>query len=646
MKTNPNDTNATPVKKKKSKGPIRWEAIVPLTVIVALIWAYFFFFFDSHARLLLERVGTSANGAEVNIASLHTSFWKASLDVRGIQVTNAEAPEKNLVELGEMRWQMLWDALLRGKIAVEDASILDIRLGTKRAKPGYVVPPDPPSESQFDKLKNQALDNAQKEFSQNVLGDAAGMLQGADPAKQLQSLGDDLKSSKRIKELGAELEKKQAEWNDRIAKLPKNEDIKNIETRAKAIKLDGFSNPMEVQQSVQQIDALVKEVDAKAKEVQSTSQAVGSELKSLQTNVSDLKTFVDQDIKDLQARLKIPSLDAASIAKSIFGPLLLSRVRQAEKYMNKARQYMPPKKSADEKAEFAKPKPRKRSEGVNYKFGKPKAYPLFWLKHAALSSKESPDGPAGDLKGTLKNLTDDQPMVGLPLTLAFDGRFPASKIEGVKGLVTIDHRTDVPVESLDLSVASYPITEQKLIQSDEVQLGFKKATASTEFSAVLKGGEIAMKIKSVFDKVAYDVAAKTPLVDEILKGVISGLPKVTLNAGVTGSWTALRFDLDSNLGQELQNGFQKQLQMKIKEAKAKLQKMIDDAIGAEKNKLVGQFSQNHGDVTKALQSKEAAISGLKGELEKQKNKAVNEQKSKLQNEGQKALEDIKKGLGL
>lgn len=632
-------------KTPKKKGPIRWEAIVPFTVIVALIWAYFFFFFDSHARRAIEYVGTQANGAEVNIADLKTSFWSASLDVRGIQITNAEAPEKNVVEFGSMRWEMLWDALLRGKVAIEDASILDIRIGTVRKRPGRVLPPDPPGESTFQNLKQDALENAKKEFSQNVLGDAAALLQGADPAAQLTSIGTELKSSQRIKGLEAEFKKKQVEWQERIAKLPKNEDFQAIEKRAKAIKLDGFSNPLEVQKSIQEIDQLVKDVDSKAKEVKTTGQAVGSEMNIMKSSVDQLKSFVDQDIKDLQMRLKIPSLDAASIAKSIFGPMILSRVVQAEKYMTKARQFMPPKKSAEEKAEFEKPRPRERVDGKNYKFGRPKAYPMFWLKKATLSSKETPDGPSGDLKGEIRNLTDDQPMLGLATTLSFEGRFPSSRIEDVKGLVTIDHRNEDPVESLDLSVGRFPITEQKLIQSEDVQLGFKEAIGSSRIRAELRGQAITMTIQSSFEKINYEASAKAPMVDEILKAIVGDVPKVTLNAGVKGTWTSLDFDFDSNLGGELQKGFEKQLQLKINQAKAKIQSMIDDVIGKEKDKLLGSFSSSTGDITKVLQGKENAVNELKNKLEQEKNKALGAQKSKLQNEAGKAVEDLKKKFG-
>jgi hypothetical protein len=119
---------------------------------------------------------------------------------------------------------------------------------------------------------------------------------------------------------------------------------------------------------------------------------------------------------------------------------------------------------------------------------------------------------------------------------------------------------------------------------------------------------------------------------------MNDLKQVTLDAEIKGSWSNLSFGFDSNLGSELQKGFEKQLQAKINEAKGKLQKMVDDAIGAEKSKLLGEFSSSQGDITKLLKGKEAAISELKNELEKQKNKALNEQKGKLQNEAQKAAD--------
>ena len=67
MSDNTTDTKAP--KAPKKKGPIRFEAIIPVLVISIITFAYFSYYFDRHLKSLFEYVGTQANGAEVNISS-------------------------------------------------------------------------------------------------------------------------------------------------------------------------------------------------------------------------------------------------------------------------------------------------------------------------------------------------------------------------------------------------------------------------------------------------------------------------------------------------------------------------------------------------------------------------------------------------
>jgi uncharacterized protein (TIGR03545 family) len=649
-------------KKKKAKGPIRFEAIVPFLIIVGVIWAYFFFFFDTHVRHGLEYFGTNANGAEVNIGSLHTSFWSASLEINKIQVTDKEAPIKNKIQIGKIRWKMLWDALLRGKVAIDEASILEIAVGAPREKPGRVLPPDPPSsESAFDKIRKQALDKAQQEFSKNVLGDVASLLNGTNPADQLKSIEGQLKSSARVKELQVELKKKEEEWKQRIDRLPQKKDFDAIQAKVKGIKTDRFNNPAEIQTSLQQLNDVFKEVDSKVKEVQATGGALNSDLGTYKNTISDLDAMIRQDIKDLENRLKLPKLDVASISQSLFGPMFLNKVKQAEFYMAKAREYMPPKKTSTEKAEFEPPKPHEREKGRNYKFGRTKAYPLFWLHHAELSSKYAAGADwSGNLSGSLTDVTDDPPTLGRPTLAQFKGDFPKQELMGVDGKVTIDHVTDIAMERLDLKVGSFPVQGQKLVQSDDVTLGFENAAAATQFKAELKGGEISIVSQSSFQKgngpppVAAPgsaapivsnsllmAEAKQPILAQILKGAFADIPKVTLNASVEGPWSALRFSLNSNLGAELQKAFDKQIQMKINEARAKLQSLIDEQVGKEREKLNAEFNKIKGQVDDLLKGKQAELDKFKGQIDNAKNEAMNGQKKKLEDEGKKALDQLK-----
>ena len=148
-------------------------------------------------------------------------------------------------------------------------------------------------------------------------------------------------------------------------------------------------------------------------------------------------------------------------------------------------------------------------------------------------------------------------------------------------------------------------------------------------------------------------------IDPILKEIFAGLPDVSINANGEGVLPRIDFDLQSNIGSELQKGFEKQLAKKIEEAKAKLQAYIDEQVGKEKAKVEAELNklkaQADGEVKKVqtqleTQKKQAEdkITAAKKSGEAQAKKQVQDEiKKKLSGkDGQKTLNDLKKKLGL
>lgn len=641
------DETAKKQKTPKKQGPIRWEAIVPFTIFVALVWLYFALFFDGHLRRGLELGGTLLNGAEVNVGGLKTSFFRASLDISDIQVTDVDQPTTNKLQIGTVRWHVLWDALLRGKIAIADASILDIGVGTLRKRPGRVLPKPPPNtESATDKLREQALEQAQKQFGGNVLGDVAAMLDGVDPKEQLRNIETSLVSSTRLKELDQELKNKEKEWKERIGRLPHGDEIKAYNERLKSIKLDGFKDPGEVQASVKQVDALIKEIDGKVKEIEATAKAIDADTNKYKSTFDDLEKSIKKDIEDIEARLKIPKLDVKNLAASLFAPTFMTKLRQAQFYMAKARTYMPPKKSAEEKAQFEPPKPHERVAGRNYKFGRPNSYPLFWLQKAEISSKAGASEWSGDLDGKLQDLTDDPPAIGKPTVLTFHGDFPKKDMNNVFGEALIDHTTDAPLERLTLQVGAFKVKGQELVNSPEVQLGFNDAVGGSKLKLELQQENVTLETDTSFDKINYMTGAKSKLVKEMLDNILKSVPTVTVAAAAKGPWSNLDFSFDTNLGRELQRGFEREIQAKISEARAKIRALIDEKIGAEKAKLQAQFKQIEAKLKGELAGKQGEVDSSKKQLEEAKAKALKDQGKKLEAEGKKHLDKLIKGKKL
>lgn len=636
---------ATKPKKIKKQGPIRFEAVIPALVIIGLIIAYFSIFFDSHLKSGLEYAATQANGAEVNISRVKTSFLTPSFHLYRLQITDKNRPERNLFEVAEINFILLWDGLLRAKVVVEEASINNIQALTPRSKPGRVVPPST-GPSKLKELESKVLSQTKEQFNQNILGDIASVVGGAKPEEQLKNLQADLKSDRRIKEIEKELKQKELEWKQRLEALPQSKELKDIEKRFKALKFDG-KNPVQFASSLKEADKLIKEVDQKIKAIESTGKSLNSDLKAYDNVFKELDEMVKQDLKDLQSRLKIPSLDPKEFTMGLLGGLFQGRLVEVQKYMALAREYMPPKKTEEEKLASKQEAllPRARSAGEDIRFRITTSYPLFWLKRAAISSEPTDSEFSGRLSGELTNLTSNPPVVGKPTILNVEGDFPKKRILGFSSKVVIDHVGAVAKESLEVKVGSYPQDRLALTESSDVTLAVKQAQGQAELNAKLENQQLDITIANRWQKTEFEIEAKEKLVREILTNVMGGIPTVTLNARATGSWSNLTMGMNSNLGEALAAGFKAELDARIKAAKDQLNRLINDKIGGEKEKLLKEFSRVKGQVDQLVSSKQSemnkAKSDLSGQMKGQKDKGQKKELKKLEEQGKKLLKGFK-----
>lgn len=633
----------TQVKTKKSKGPIRFEAIVPFAIVVALVIIYFKLFFDSHLRRAIEFGGYHANGAEVNVADVNTSFWRLSFELRGLQVTNPENPSKNTLEIGRIHSRLLWDALLRFKFIVPEAGIEGVKTWSDRKKVGKVKPPEKSDSGPglVDDAKNRGLEVAKQKFQGNALGDLAGVAGGADIGSTLGNIEGQLKSKAYIEQISAELKGKEQEWKQKIDSLPKTQELNDLKARIQNIKIN-TSNLAELQKGIQEVDRLAKEANAKIGNVNGVISSLQADVDKYTKAIQQVEQLVREDEKMLMDRLKVPSLDPKDLAGALFGPKFTQTLAQVEKYMRLARKYAPPKKTPEQKAAAAAEKivPPPRGLGENYQFGKPNSYPLFWLQKATISTSFTGE-QAGGMKGLLTDLTSDPPAVGRPTILDIKGDLPEQKLEDVQLKVVIDHVTTVAKESVLLRVGGFPVEGQMLSNTEDVKLGFQKANGSSQLKIDLEDEGVNVAFNNAIQNIDYISGAKNEHVADILQSVTRDIPRVTLDASAVGTWADLRMDLRSNLGEELQKGFSRALQAKIDEAKAKVNEVIEKQIGPQKAQLTKQFDEIK---TKYLGQAEKS-KGEVTQIENQaKSKATGAQSSGQKQAEDKAKQEIQKGL--
>jgi hypothetical protein len=70
----------------------RWKALIPVMLVFGILVACWLLFLDSIVRHNIEAYGTDLVGAKVDLAEADVDLTGGSVRLRGLQVTNPDAP--------------------------------------------------------------------------------------------------------------------------------------------------------------------------------------------------------------------------------------------------------------------------------------------------------------------------------------------------------------------------------------------------------------------------------------------------------------------------------------------------------------------------------------------------------------------------
>lgn len=631
------ETTKKEEKKNKKKGPIRFEAIIPVLVLSTITFVYFTYYFDHHMKKLIEYVGTQANGAEVNVDSVRTSFIRGSFDLDRLQVTDKELPARNLLEIGNMHFGYLWDALLRMKFVVDDASINNIQLYKPRKSPGKVLPPEPAKPSKLNELQNEVMAQVKNKYGANMLGDVLAILEGGDYKDQIQKIRETLKSETRVNAMIADVQAKKTFWDGKVKELSDTSKLKQIEQEVQTIsKQKDF---LKQAQGVQKLNDLLKDVNNQYKEIHKSTKQLQTEVTAITNYPKELQALVNEDIASLKNRFSVPQMDFKDMAMHLFAGEFAEYIAKARKYQALAKQYLPEKKKEEDVVV-----PRKRSEGKNYQFPITTGYPLFWLKRAAISSQGTADSYSGKVSGEITNVTTAPKQIQKPIVLDMRGDFPGVNVMGVKAILTADFTRDIGKQSALIQVNSFAIPEKLFVNDDKLKFGFKNAVGSSSISAELVEEKIKMSWNSALTKPQFLVETSNKIAREMLSNVVNKIPVININGNVSGSFKSFNMDISSNLGDELSQGFTREIGAKVTEAQDKISALVDEKINKPKEQLKGLIGGNINNLSQLSSLEELYKKNedkIEAEIAKLKKGGSNKAVDDLKEKGKKIFKGIK-----
>jgi uncharacterized protein (TIGR03545 family) len=225
--------------------------------------------------------------------------------------------------------------------------------------------------------------------------------------------------------------------------------------------------------------------------------------------------------------------------------------------------------------------------------------------------------------------------------LEMRGDFPTAKIMGVKAIVTIDHTKAIGRQTALIHVNSFGVPEKMFVDDPKLKFGFKNAIGTSTINASMVENNIKMSWNSALTKPQFIIESSSKIAKDMFSNVLNSIPVININGSATGTFSDLNLDISSNLGDELGQGFSREIGLKVTEAQDKVKSLIDEKINKPKDELMASISGNNKNLSSLTNVKELYAKNedrIKAEIEKLKKGGGMDS---LKDQGKKLFKGIK-----
>lgn len=574
---------------------VRWRALVPLVLLLAVLVGGWMLLADRLGRLALERGGTALLGAKVEVRSFHFSLGQGDVTVRGLVAASPFDSLKNLVEADELAADLDLLPLLEKKVAIDRLAANGLRFGTARTTSGFVPSSGTSASAQI--MANVKSWAAQPALQVPILQLATGKLSvdSLDPRK--------LQTVQAAESLAARADSSRRAWTAALDSL--NAKATADSAVAFAQRLRG-AKPTDL--------ALLRDARRMVDRVKQTRDRLTALDRGLKAGAGTL----DQGLASLQAArrrdydfarslVRLPPIDATAIAWVLFGPEAVQKFQRALYYTQLGRAYMPP---------GLLPHPhdgpeRSRRAGTTVEFPRASRPPGFLLRDAELSFLLSADstGPRR-YSGRLQGLTSAPALYGRPTTFAV--RAPTVSADGMFDHVHAISRDALggTVRGVMLPAIALPGLPLRVVPGrGDVSLGFAL------YGDSLRGRWTVRAPAATWQRDSNGVGG---MAADLLWRVVSGIENLDLTADLGGTLSHPELHVRSNLDQAVSDRLRSMIGAEVDAAESRLRvevdRFADEKIVPLKTQVAGLVAEATGRVQQGRQALDAAQQQIEQQL--------------------------------
>lgn len=604
---------------------IRWGGLAAFIVITGLIALFNIFFLDTIIERSIERQASSAVGARVDIEDLDVSLFDLSVSMHNVEITNPDEPMRNIIETGDIAFDLAAAPLLRKKVVIEKVMVRDVALNTAREASG-ALPHEP------GKKKPEAQRIPEKEAVDTCVLPDFSVLRDIGEKTPEEILGDaGLKSSEFLASHRKKVSDTKRSWEEKLATLPSKE---SIEADLKTLKSIMDKRP----DDMAKLPAYLDRVNKIKKRLTESRDLLVTARKDFQSDIDTLKQSLSpkeidnlkaNDLRSVMAGLDIDIPSSEGLVCVVLGKKLTRMVTRALAWYGKLSDIMPAGTAPD-----AGKRPGKvpRMKGVDVSFPVTRGYPDLLVEHAEFSARPQQTTDAGQLSfsalsGTMRGFTTQPAIYGKPTSIDLSGVLSSGAARDVSLKGTIDRRTERADDSFSLTVSDFTVRPDGATAFEKAPLRLASASIDAHSDVRITGEALDGRVSLTVANPVFDVGPEAALLKNVFKNI--GTFDVAISLG--GTLDAVTMSLSSSLAGMM---------------RTKLKDIVQDRLGDIESKLKGVIaSRIHETRIQSMQDTDSLETAILNQLSERMT-LIGRVPQDTSDGAQQPLDLLKKGLPL
>ncbi len=560
---------------------IRWQGLIGFVVVVGAVMALWMLFIDGIVESVIEKTGTAIVSAEVDVKA-DVNLFPLGVKLEELQVTNPEAPETNSFECSRIAFNLDTLNLLRSKVIINEMAVEGMRFNTKRKRPGRVT--------KKAETEKKAAEEKKTLFALPVeIPDIKTILKN-----------ESLESVQLIETTKADLQKKQADWQRRINEMPDKAKLDGYRARIDKLKKLPKGDVLGMAGQLGEARAIKRDLEQDIERVRQTRTAFTSDLAAAKNVVERAQQSPMNDVRRLRDKYSISPAGLANMSELLFGDQISSWIRTGLLWRNRIQPVVERAKAQKKDVAVVKPV---RGKGMDVRFKEYRPLPDFLIDRTAVSAETA----AGILAGTIRNITPDQNILGVPLTFAFTGE----KLQAARSIALTGALNHInPLKQADranFSMRGFKVKNFILSAHKELPIAMEEAFIDFDldgsFTQALRAN-LKANINSARMNIGGD-GSKNPFVAAV-RSALSKVNNFSISADMAGTLENYKMTITSDLDRVLKSA----VGSVVQEQGAKLEQQLKAAVQDRTGKQLKDLQESFG----AMNQEGNALTNIQNQL--------------------------------